>query len=299
MSPSATPDAAPDAAPDATPRAGLPAAAPIAGATPLRVVVFTGGPVLEDACIELIARIESRPELELLGVFCEARATGAAGVTRDLWARRRGLAAPLLAQRALRRAGRWIAHPRTQLERRATLRALRGRIHFVASLHAQRLLADIAALKPDVGAVYGGPILRPELFEIPAQGTLGIHHGRLPDYRGKKTTFWAMYNGEEHVGVAIQRIGAGLDRGDVLRDATLPVGRLPLPVVRARLERLGLDLYIEAFLSIHRGAAVFRPQPVGGGPLYKDPRAADIVRFWLKYLGRPFARGRSSRTFRA
>jgi methionyl-tRNA formyltransferase len=96
-----------------------------------------------------------------------------------------------------------------------------------------------------------------------------------------------MHNGEESVGVAIQRIGSGLDRGDILRDAVLRTGRTPLPVVNRRLERLGHDLYIEALLSVHEGTAVFRPQAAAAGaPLYKDPRPADIARFWLKYLAR-------------
>lgn len=259
---------------------------PASMGAPLRVVVFTGGAVLEDPCAEFIARVHAHPELELAGVFCEADATGLRGVARDLVRRRGWLASLLLLQRALRRAGRFLLSPRHELRRRRALRALNSRIHVAADLHAPPVLARVEALRPDLGAVYGGPILRPALFEIPLQGTLGIHHGRLPDYRGKKTTFWAIHNGEDTVGVAIQRIGAGLDRGDVLRDATLPVGRKPLPRVTRQLEDLGLELYVAALLDVHRGEARFRPQPAGGGPLYRDPRAADLARFWLRYLAR-------------
>jgi methionyl-tRNA formyltransferase len=124
------------------------------------------------------------------------------------------------------------------------------------------------------------------LFGIPAQGTLGIHHGRLPRYRGKKTTFWAMYHGEPTVGVAIQRIGTGLDRGELLREGELAVGRKPLPRVTRQLERLGLDLYLDALLAVRRGTARFRPQPAGDRPLYRDPSGADIARFWWRYFVR-------------
>jgi hypothetical protein len=260
----------------------------------LRVVVFTGGAVLEDDCIEFIRRIHGRPELELAGVFCETSVVGLAGIARDLVARRGWLAPLLLLQRALRRAGRVLLAPRRELTRRRALRELASRIHFVPDLHAPAVLSRVQALEPALGAVYGGPILRPALFGIPAKGTLGIHHGRLPDYRGKKTTFWAMHNGEDAVGVAIQRIGAGLDRGDVLRDAELPVGRKPLPVVTRQLEGLGLDLYLAALLDVQRGAAEFRPQSSGGGPLYRDPRAADIARFWTRYFTRLFAPRRTT-----
>jgi folate-dependent phosphoribosylglycinamide formyltransferase PurN len=265
------------------------------GAGRLRVVVFTGGAVLEDDCLAFIARLEAEPAIELVGVFCESAATGFSGVIGDLWARRRWLAPPLLAARALRRIVRSVAAPAREADRRRTLRRLGARLHVVADMHARSVLSRIAELKPDLGAVYGGPILRPELFRMPVHGTLGIHHGRLPDYRGKKTTFWAIYNNEDSVGVAIQRIGAGLDRGDLLRDAVLPVGRSPLPRVVRRLERLGLDLYLEAVLSIHQRTAVFRPQPAGG-VLYKDPRGGDIARFWLKDLRRIVGRRRHARS---
>ena len=252
----------------------------------LRVVVFTGGAVLEDPCVEFIGRIHAHPELELAAVFCEASAVGPAGVARDLVRRRGWLAPALLLQRALRRMGRTLLAPRRELARRRALRETAGLTHFLPDLHAPEVLSRVQALRADVGAVYGGPILRPALFRIPRHGTLGIHHGRLPDFRGKKTTFWAMYNGEDTVGVAIQRIGTGLDRGDIVRDGVLAVGRKPLPVVTRQLERLGLELYIAALMDIYHAEAQFRPQPVGSGPLYRDPRAADIARFWLRYFGR-------------
>lgn len=250
--------------------------------------MFTGGAVLEDPCVEFIGRLHAQPEVDLVGVYCESREVGLGGIVLDL-VRRRGWLAPLLiAQRALLRIGRGLLAPRREIRRRRTLRRLAPMVHFVADLHAPPVLAAIAALRPELGAVYGGPILRPALFDIPGQGTIGIHHGRLPDYRGKKTTFWAIHNGEPTVGVAIQRIGTGLDRGDVLRDAELAVGRKPLPIVSRDLERIGLDLYVKAVLSVQRGTAVFRPQPQSGARLYRDPRGRDILRFWVRYIGRLF-----------
>ena len=265
--------------------------------SPMRIVVFTGGAVLEDACVELMARIHDHPELQLLGVFCETRATGFAGIVGDLFRRRGWLAPLLLLQQGLRRAGRALRAPRDELRRRRARRELAPLVHFETDLHAPGVLSRLRELQPDVGAVYGGPILRPALFELPGMGTIGIHHGRLPDYRGKKTTFWALYNGEDTVGVAIQRIGAGLDRGDVLRSGTLPIGRKPLPVVVRELDQLGLQLYLDALLDLRRGEAEFKPQPPGGGALYRDPRAADILLYWWRYLlglvrPRPGTRGR-------
>ena len=85
---------------------------------PLRVVVFTGGAVLEDPCVEFISRIHDQPQLELAGVFCQADAVGLRGVVRDLFHRRGWLAPLLLLQRGRRRTGRFLRSPRRELRRR-------------------------------------------------------------------------------------------------------------------------------------------------------------------------------------
>lgn len=252
----------------------------------MRVVVFTGGAVLEDDCVDFIAALDDCPEISVCAVFCEARSNGLPGVMRDLWSRRRWLAPLLIAQRALRRLCRIVFSPAAEIRRWRCKARLDDRLRVVGSLHAHAVLKQVAGLEPDLGVVYGGPILKPALFEIPKHGTLGIHHGLLPRYRGKKTTFWAIMNGEDSVGVAIQRIGAKLDGGDIVRDARLPVGRMPPCVINRRLHRAGLRLYTEAILSVRRGTATYKAQPAGGGTLYRDPRMLDIARFWIRYASR-------------
>jgi hypothetical protein len=92
-----------------------------AGGERLRVVVFTGGAVLEHDCAQFVLRIDAHPELELAGVFCQARETGPGGVAKDLLRRRGALAPLLLAQRGLRRLGRALAAPRRTLHNRRRL----------------------------------------------------------------------------------------------------------------------------------------------------------------------------------
>jgi methionyl-tRNA formyltransferase len=135
--------------------------------------------------------------------------------------------------------------------------------------------------------IYGSPILKPALFEIPTYGTLGIHHGQVPQYRGKKTTFWAIYHGEPAAGVTIQKINAGLDTGQIVNSGQVLIGRRSYGTVWGEVLALGLDLYVEAILQVRAGTAVYRPQAGPKGKLYRDPKPADIVRFWLRQLRRP------------
>ncbi len=252
----------------------------------IRVAVLTGGPTLAGDVIDLMERLERDPRIDLAAVFSESPVRGLSGVLGDLWKRRGPLALPLFLQIFWRAAWLHTMSPGVA-RRRASFRAqLRTRIHYVNNLHADTMLSAMRALEPDLGLVYGGPIIKPKLFEIPRLGCLGIHHGKLPEYRGKKTTFWAIYNGEAEVGVAIQRIGSTLDGGDVLMQAVVPVRRRPLPLVVKELEKIGIDLYVRAVLAVHDGTVCYSTQPSSVGHLYKDPGVLDILRFWCRYCMR-------------
>jgi len=253
---------------------------------PIRVVVLTGGAELQPDVVDFVEHLESHPDTQLVGIVCQSDIRGFPGVIKDLWNRRGLLAVPLLVQRWLRKSKGAVLAPRRAAARRRITREVADRLYFCPDLHSAPVLTRIRDLRPDLGLVYGGPIIRPDLYGLPRLGTLGIHHGLTPRYRGKKTTFWAMYNGEEYVGVTIQRISASLDRGDVVAEGVIPVGRSPLPVITARLNRLGLELYLQAVLRVRQGTAEFRPQTAGDAPLYRDPSASDIVRFWCRYLAR-------------
>jgi methionyl-tRNA formyltransferase len=158
------------------------------------------------------------------------------------------------------------------------------RIHAVPDLHAEPVLDRVRALDADLGLIYGSPILKPRLFQIPRLGTLGIHHGKMPQYRGKKTTFWAMYNGEETAGVTIQLVNAGIDTGQIIQRGEVRIGRKSIAEVRHELEELGFTLYVQAILDLKRGVARLVPESGPKGKLYKDPRLGDFVRFWWRQL---------------
>jgi len=264
------------------------------GTDPIRVVVLTGGAELQPDVVDFVERLESHPDIHLVGIVCQSDTRGFPGVVKDLWSRRGLLALPLLLQRWLRKSKDAVLGPRRAAARRRTTREVADRLYFSPDLHSAPVLDRIRDLRPDLGLVYGGPMIRPDLYSLPRLGTLGIHHGLTPGYRGKKTTFWAMYNGEKYVGVTIQRISASLDRGDVIAEGVIPVGRSPLPVITARLNRLGLELYLRAVLQVREGTAEFRPQIAGDATLYRDPSASDIVRFWCRYLARLAKRPRQT-----
>jgi methionyl-tRNA formyltransferase len=163
------------------------------------------------------------------------------------------------------------------------------RICFVKDIHAPEVIEQVRTLAPDLGLIYGSPILKPALFELPARGSLGIHHGKVPQYRGNKTAFWALYNGEREAGVTIQKINAGLDTGLIVKEGSVPARGRALRAVWRDLEALGLDLYIAAILEVKQGTAVYRPQVGPKGKLYRNPKLRDYAGFWGRQIKRRLA----------
>lgn len=253
---------------------------------PIRVVMFGSGPELNRDAKEFLCRLEEHPEIEFLGAFCQAPSQSLQAVFMDLWKRRGWLAFPLFAISMVSKAMRYLLYPREETALQRRLEKIADRIYFVTDLHSPYVLEHVCALRPDLGLIYGSPILKPELFEIPSLGTLGIHHGKVPEYRGNKTTFWAIYNGEPVAGVTIQKVNRGLDTGSVVKSGDVSTEGRTYQAVVHQLERLGLDLYIQAILEVKRGTAEYKPQNGAKGKLYRNPKPVDFLNFWGRQIRR-------------
>jgi methionyl-tRNA formyltransferase len=255
---------------------------------PIRVVMFGGGPELTRDVQQFLYRLDTHPEIELLGAFCQSESQSWEAIFGDLWERRGVLAFPLFISRVASEVKRYVIRFRGEIELRKAMERLSPRIHNVADIHSQDVLDRVSSLEPDLGLIYGSPILKPKLFEIPRLGTLGIHHGKVPEYRGNKTTFWAMYYGEPAAGVTIQKVNAGLDTGSIVKEGAVAIGNRSYREVWRDLEALGLNLYIQAILEVKNGSATFRAQSGEKGRLYKNPKPADFFKFWVKRTVRRF-----------
>lgn len=253
---------------------------------PIRVVFF-GGSFLEYSALRFLSLLVRHPEMELVGGVCQSAGFGLAARIRETFRRRRAMAPVSLAVHLAGTVIPLLRAPRRALaDRRAAGLAI-DRILLVPDIHAPEVLQHVRALEPDLGVVYGSPVLRPELFSIPRFGTLGIHHGNLPRYRGKKTTFWEVFNGEPTAGVMIQRINAGLDAGDIVMEGRVPVGGRGVGSVERDVHELGICLYMDAILAVHRGTAAPRPQEsVERMPPYRDPSPLDLLRLGARRIAR-------------
>lgn len=78
-------------------------------------------------------------------------------------------------------------------------------------------LAHLGAIAPDLFVLAGyNQILHTQILGIPSHGTINLHGGKLPEYRGTAPINWQIINGEAQGGCCILYVDEGIDTGDII-----------------------------------------------------------------------------------
>ena len=87
-------------------------------------------------------------------------------------------------------------------------------------------IEKIKAYNLDILILTGGfGIVKTPLLNITPQGVLSYHHGNMRKYRGMPPAFWELYNNEQEMGVTVQLLSPGLDRGIPVEEITIQIHR--------------------------------------------------------------------------
>jgi len=93
-----------------------------------------------------------------------------------------------------------------------------------AKIRTAEFTATLQSYNPDliVVAAYGR-ILPASILELPPLGCINIHGSLLPRHRGAAPIQWAIIKGDREAGVTIMQMDAGMDTGDILLSAAIPL----------------------------------------------------------------------------
>jgi methionyl-tRNA formyltransferase len=126
-------------------------------------------------------------------------------------------------------------------------------------------------MKPDVIAVLGSSVLKPNTISIPSLTTINLHTGLSPYYRGTWSHGWPIVNGEpEYVGVTVHHVNTGIDTGDIIYQARpLLDERDDLNIIFLKVISEGIELVIRAIEQLQNtGQVTSYKQPQNKGRLY-------------------------------
>ena len=130
------------------------------------------------------------------------------------------------------------------------------------SLKDKEVEERLARLAPDLIVVVAYAAFLPlAVRKIPPCGCLNIHASLLPRYRGGAPIHWAIVNGERDTGVTIMRMASGLDAGDIIKQAQLPISEeATTGEVTELLSTLGAGLLLDVLSLPDLGESLRRPQ---------------------------------------
>jgi methionyl-tRNA formyltransferase len=119
----------------------------------------------------------------------------------------------------------------------------------------EEFMAALAALEPELNVVVAyGQILRREVLELPALGSINVHASLLPALRGAAPINWSIIHGHTTTGVTIMRMVEKLDAGPILMQVPEPIAEQETATdLTARLSEIGAAALIETLALLEFG----------------------------------------------
>ena len=133
-------------------------------------------------------------------------------------------------------------------------------------VRAKEFVQIIRDLAPDAIVVAAfGQIIPQRILDIPVLGCLNVHGSLLPRWRGAAPMQYALMAGDAETGVTTMRMDAGLDTGDILLQASLPLDDIEnWGALEPRLAEIGAGLLLRTLEALARGDCPRIPQDAAG-----------------------------------
>lgn|GEM_PF-1110114 len=243
---------------------------------PLRVVVLSCG----DLGIEVANALSEDGAVRVVGLISTPYRTprrSVVGKIRHLYRMQGWIGFPKLVLHKIGTFGSTASSPSSDT---SALR-LRPEIPHLSfgDFHDANAREAVAKLCPDLGVVAGTYILQESVFRIPQLGSINLHSGEVPRYRGAAPAFWELYNGESSVGITIHRVETSVDAGRVLKQETFSLDRAPAgdpseyieTYRRSVLRPNGVRMMVDTVRAIAEGTTTERAQDITLAQTYKSP----------------------------
>ncbi len=131
-------------------------------------------------------------------------------------------------------------------------------IYQTNNIKSDQALAKIREWDPKIIVVASyGQIIPVSILEYPPYGCVNVHASILPEYRGAAPIQRALMAGAESSGVTIMYMDKGLDTGDILAQAVVPISDdMDHGMLENILAEKGAGLLIQVINEIEQGSAL-------------------------------------------
>jgi len=106
-----------------------------------------------------------------------------------------------------------------------------------------------------------GQIIPKEMLNMKPYGCINVHASLLPKYRGAAPIQWAVIQGEKESGVTTMQMDEGLDTGDMLLQAVIPLEKKETGgSLYDKLKQEGAELLMQTLEGLQNGSIMARKQ---------------------------------------
>lgn len=151
--------------------------------------------------------------------------------------------------------------------------------------YSDKVANKLKRLLPEALVMLGGfGIVKEPLLSLVPKGILSYHHGDMRKYRGQPVGFWELYHGEKEMGVTVQRLAAGLDRGTPIVEMAVPIEKGDsVATLRSRALDSSTGMMHEALRLIQQPD--FKPAVINHyGPVFTIPNLRQYLTLQIKLL---------------
>jgi methionyl-tRNA formyltransferase len=114
-------------------------------------------------------------------------------------------------------------------------------------------------------------------------GTINLHTGKLPEYRGRHAIQWALINGEKEIGITIHFINENIDQGDIILQDCVPIERNDtLKMIQKKITPKAASLVVAAVKQLKEGCVYRRKQDERLSSFHRKRKPRDGKVDWSK-----------------
>ncbi len=161
--------------------------------------------------------------------------------------------------------------------------------------YSQEIIDQIKKYDVDVLILVGGfGIIKDSLLNVAPLGVLSYHHGDMRKYRGMPPALWELYNDEKEMGVTVQVLSKGLDRGLPIEEKSIAIKKNDtLQKLKKRALEESEEMLYKALIKLSNKS--YKPCKIDAfGQVYTLPNLRQWVTLHFKLFWRKMFNNRSS-----
>lgn len=134
----------------------------------------------------------------------------------------------------------------------------------------------------DIVVRFGFGMIKGRILRAPKYGVLSYHPGDIRQYRGQPGGFWEFLNGEDEMGVTVQRLNETLDGGEIAALEIIDIsGMNTWQEIKKQVYYTAENMLIPAVRTLTESDTTVEP-PDQIGDLYSIPEGWAVLRYVVK-----------------